>query len=165
VVDVPVEDRHPPDAVDALGDPGGDRVGVEQAEAHRGVADGVVAGRAGEHERVVAPAVEDRRDGFEVPTDGEQRGLERARADPRLMAELQRLARPAAPSTAVTCSAACTDSSSARVASRASMRVTCSRTPDPSSTRRVSEIRSGRSNGLDRSPNRIRAERHAARAG
>ena len=51
VVDVPVEDQHPLGA--ARGDrvPGGDGDVVEQAEAHRAVALGVVAGRAQAAER------------------------------------------------------------------------------------------------------------------
>ncbi len=53
MVDVPVEDRHPLDAEHFLRVAGGDRGVVEEAETHRPVGGGVVAGRPDQREQAV----------------------------------------------------------------------------------------------------------------
>ena len=91
VVHVPVDDRHARDPALALRPAGGDRDVVDEAEAHRRVALGVVAGRAQEHEGVVELAVEHRLDRAQQPAGGEQHRGVRPRPGPRAVADLHPL--------------------------------------------------------------------------
>ena len=74
-MDVPVDDRDPFGAMRLLCVARGDRGVVEQAEAHRLVAFGVMAGRAGGHEHIVGPAGEDVVNRRVGGADGGQRGF------------------------------------------------------------------------------------------
>src|SRR5690606_3112450 len=79
VMDIEIDDR---DALDGMR---GERVGgtdgdvVEQAESHRGVLRGVMAGRAYRAERTPPPRAEHRIDGGADGTGGAQRGGQRMR--------------------------------------------------------------------------------------
>ena len=86
VVDVPVEDRDPPDAELGLRPARRDRDRVEEAEAHRAARLGVVPGRPREREAAAARRL-DRRAG------GEQRRLEGRRGADRVGVEPARRAR------------------------------------------------------------------------
>ena len=91
VVHVPVDDRHALQAALALRPARRDRRVVEQAEAHRGLALGMVPGRAQQRERVVDRPVEHRVDGGEQAAGGQQHRVVRARAGPGVAAELDGL--------------------------------------------------------------------------
>ena len=93
VVDVPVEDRHALEPVGLLRVAGRDRDVVEQAEAHRPIDAGVVAGRAGQGEQAVGPVVglhRDRVDRGEHRSRRQQALVERLRRDPGVGVEPER---------------------------------------------------------------------------
>ncbi len=92
VVHVPVDDRHALDPALALRPAGGDRDVVDEAEAHRRAALGVVARWAQQRERVVELAVEHRLDGAQQAAGGQQHRRVRARPGPRAVPDLHPLA-------------------------------------------------------------------------
>ena len=79
VVHVEIEDRHALQAVHVQCLAGADRDAVEQAEAHRTLGFGVMAGRAQRAERIVCLTANERIDGGDRRACGAQPGLGRAR--------------------------------------------------------------------------------------
>ena len=83
VVDIPIQDHHPLDALAALCVASRDHDIVEDAVAHAFVAQGMVAGRAHIRENALDPAGHDRIDRGHHPARGEQCDLIRVDAGPR----------------------------------------------------------------------------------
>ena len=144
VVDVPVDDRHPAEAALALRPARRDRRVVEEAEAHRRVALGVVAGRAQDRERVVDCA---RRAPRSTASSSPPAASSIASCvpgpRPGLVPELDPFSeRAARRAPARHARGVCTSRSSSSVANRAGSSSTCASTPEPSSTCRVRHSRS-----------------------